>query len=289
MSSVDDEISQAFVHVNGLKFHCASAGPADGKLVVMLHGFPEFWWSWHVQMKALAKKGYRVIAPDMRGYNLTDRPGGVASYRVEELAKDVAGIISAHGREKAIVVGHDWGGVVAWEFAMHHQHMLERLAILNAPHPVGMRERLRTWRQARRSWYVFMFQLPWLPERLFSRGHFALLRRSFGKSIPPADLERYVEAAKNGGNLHGGINYYRAALRSMIRNDARPSRVVEKPVLIIWGERDAFLGKELANPPSQLVSDCAIHYIPNASHWVQADAGDEVNEALIGFCGQGME
>ena len=283
MSTSADEFSHRFVQANGLRFHCAECGPDDGKLVVLLHGFPEFWWSWHAQMKALATKGYRVVAPDMRGYNLTDRPSGVASYRAEELGNDVAGIISAYGRDKSIVVGHDWGGVVAWEFAMHHSSMLERLVILNAPHPVTMRDRLRTWRQARRSWYIFMFQLPWLPERILARGHFAMMRRSFGESIPPTDIERYIEAAKNGGNLSGGINYYRAAIRSMVRNDGRPARVVDKPVLIVWGERDAFLGRELAEPPQNLAADYSVHYIPSASHWVQADASEEVSDALIRF------
>ncbi len=284
--TIDTEgFSHRFVAGAGVKLHCAECGPENGKLVVMLHGFPEFWWSWRHQMSALAALGYRVVAPDMRGYNLSERPTDVASYRLEVLADDVAAIIRAYGREQAIVVGHDWGAIVAWEFAMHHQTMLERLAILNVPHPVQALAGLRTLRQVKKSWYMFAFQLPWLPEGLIALDNFAIVRRSFGRSVTGDDLEPYLEAARKGGNLVGGINYYRALIRGLVTKSLRQPRRIDKPVLVIWGDRDRFIGTELAEPPSDLVPNCTMHHIPDASHWVQEDAASEVSEQLARFAG----
>jgi pimeloyl-ACP methyl ester carboxylesterase len=199
-ASAQPVTTHAHVDVGELRLHCAFAGPEDGPLVVLLHGFPEFWWSWRHQIPALAAAGFRVVAPDMRGYNLSDKPLGVEAYRIEKLVGDVAGLIRALGRERAHIVGHDWGAVVAWEFAMRRPEMTERLAVLNVPHPREMLKGLRRPAQLRKSWYIFFFQLPAVPERLLAQNDFAFLRKTF-KGYPREDVDRYVEAAKRSRNL----------------------------------------------------------------------------------------
>jgi pimeloyl-ACP methyl ester carboxylesterase len=241
--------------------HYLEAG--EGPLVVLLHGFPEFYYSWRHQWPALAGAGLRVVAPDLRGYNLSDKPRPVRAYDIRLLARDVARLIRERGAERAHVVGHDWSGGVAWAFAMRYPHMLERLAILNCPHPARVLRGLRTLRQVRKSWYIFFFQLPWLPEATFRANHFAGLRRAVaGVARPgaftPADVERYVQAAAQPGALTAGINYYRAMFRrgpGALRTDLRR---IDAPVLVIWGERDRYLGRELADPPRAWVPNARV-------------------------------
>jgi pimeloyl-ACP methyl ester carboxylesterase len=215
----------------------------------------------------------------MRGYNLSDKPYAVEAYAIERLVDDVAALIRASGREHAHVVGHDWGGIVAWEFAMRRPEMLDRLAILNVPHPREMFKGLRRPAQLKRSWYIFFFQLPKLPERVVSRGDFSFLRNVF-RALPREDVERYVEAARRGRMLNGPIHYYRAAIRAQLR---RPPayRPVPAPTIVIWGEKDAFLGKEMARPDPRWVPNARVEMLPEASHWVQLDAPERVNELLL--------
>ncbi len=283
-SSAVPVVRHVHVDVGELRLHCAVAGPEDGPLVVLLHGFPEFWWSWRHQIPALATAGYRVVAPDMRGYNLSDKPYGVSSYRIEKLVGDVAGLIRALGRERAHVVGHDWGAIVAWEFAMRRPEMTDRLAVLNVPHPREMVKGLRRAAQLRKSWYIFAFQLPGVPERLIARNDFEFLRRTF-KGYPRADVDKYVEAARRARNLNGPINYYRAAMQATLRGRAPAYRPIPSSTLVIWGEDDAFLGKEMAHPDVRWVPDVRVEMLPGASHWVQLDAPNEVNALLLGHLG----
>jgi epoxide hydrolase 4 len=271
--------------VGEVKLHAVEAG--RGPLVVLLHGFPEFWWSWRLQIPALAAAGFHVVAPDMRGYNLSDRPPDVADYGLPHLSADVAGVIRAMGEKKAHVVGHDWGAVVAWAFAMEHPAMLDRLAILNVPHPVRMERALfRSPRQIAKSWYIFFFQIPRLPERFLRAGDFANLKRSLRAGRGPvsdSEIQPYVDAARRAEGLRGGIAYYRAALRGVVTGTLPEPRVIEAPVLVIWGERDKFLGRELAAPPARLVPNARVEYLPGASHWVQLDEPEKVNALLAGF------
>lgn len=184
-----------FRHVvaNGLRFHVAMAGPADGPLVVLLHGFPEFWYGWRNQLSPLAEAGFRVWAPDQRGYNLSDKPRGVAAYAIGHLAADVAALIQTAGRERAIVVGHDWGGAVTWHLAEHFPERVERAVVVNVPHPTVMLHHLkRNPRQLWRSWYMFFFQLPWLPERLLTFRQGALLARSLRRPAGPELFRRAI-------------------------------------------------------------------------------------------------
>lgn len=277
------------INVGDVTLHAVIAG--SGPLVILLHGFPECWYSWRLQIPALAAAGYRVVAPDLRGYNLSDKPRRVSDYRVEALADDVAGLIRALGAEKAHVVGHDWGAMVAWVFAMRHPSLLDRLAILNVPHPARYMKSLRTLRQVRKSWYVFFFQLPWLPERGFTRDNFRALRNLFRYdpmrkgAFTDEDIERCVAAAAQPGAMTAAINYYRASVRRGPWAARRILRVIEAPTLVIWGEHDRYLGSELAEPDRHWVPNCQISRFLDASHWVQVDRPDRVNSRLIGFLG----
>ena len=272
-----------------LRLHYVEAGA--GPLVVLLHGFPEFWYSWRFQIPALAAAGHRVVAVDMRGYNLSDKPPKVADYALSELSADVAALIGGLGEEKAFIVGHDWGGIVAWDFAMNYPALLRGLAVLNLPHPVAMARGLRTLRQLKKSWYVFAFQIPNGPERMIARDDYALLRRSVAGGIrrsrraAPEDIEPYVDAMKQPGAMTGAINYYRAAVRGARGARARLHRI-ELPVLVVWGERDDYLGVEMAEPPAKWVPDVRVERIADASHFVQVDAPDEVNEKLVRYLGE---
>lgn len=282
------------VDVGGVRLHVAEARPSEVKegepvpsdvpLVIFLHGFPEFWWSWRHQLEAFAKAGYWAVAPDLRGFNESDKPRGIRSYEVEELAGDVKGLIRALGRTEAIVVGHDWGAVVAWSFAQFHPEMLTRLAILNVPHPLQMMRGLRTPKQLAKSWYMFFFQLQGVAERLFMANDFGFFRKTFAADgIPAKDVDRYVEALRIPSALTSGMNYYRAAIRRVLVNRVPKTSRIDAPVLVIWGDRDRFLGKELAEPPRRYVSNARVVHIPDASHWVQNVAADKVNELLLGF------
>jgi epoxide hydrolase 4 len=282
----EPELTDGYAEVGGgLRLHYVEAG--TGPLLVLLHGFPEFWYSWRRQIPALAAAGFHVVAPDMRGYNLSDKPVGWRAYDLEELAGDIAGLIRHFGDEPANVAGHDWGAVVAYGVAMNHPELVRRLAILNVPHPERMLQGFRTLRQLRKSWYMFFFQIPGLPEALVRRDGFAFAKRSLRADSPQsfsdADLERYVEAWSQPGALTGMIDYYRAALRQSPGSALRRLRPIPAPTLVIWGERDRHLGAELAEPLPQWVPDLRVERLPNATHWVQHEEPERVNALLAEF------
>jgi epoxide hydrolase 4 len=273
--------------VNGVRLHYVEAGA--GPLVVLLHGFPEFWYSWRQQIGPLVAAGFHVLAPDLRGYNLSDKPPGVHAYRVESLTADVAGLIRHVGESSAAVIGHDWGGVLAWLLPLHHPEIVQKRIILNAPHPAALRRELhRGIGQLARSWYIFFFQLPLLPEALMRAGDFALLRRMLTRQpIRPGafttdDVARYRQALAQPGALTAAINWYRAAFRCPPQPevDDVPCAV---PTLLIWGQRDAYLGSRLTEGLEQWAPNLRMERIPNASHWVQNDAPERVNELMIEF------
>jgi len=272
--------------VNGVKLHWVEAGA--GPLVVLLHGFPEHWYSWRHQIPALAAAGFHVLAPDMRGYNLSDKPRGVRHYRLEVLARDVAELVRCAGAERAHVVGHDWGGLVAWRVAMSHPTVVERLVVLNAPHPGVMLRGLFRNGQMKRSRYIFFFQVPRLAERRFAAQDFAILRRYLRRdpvhpgAFSEQDVQRYVEALSRPGALTAALNYYRAAFRAAPLLPFRRHPRIEVPVLLIWGERDRYLGLHLIDGTERWVRDLRVERIAEASHWVQADAPERVNELLVG-------
>jgi epoxide hydrolase 4 len=272
----------------GVRLHYVEAGPADGPPVVLLHGFPEFWYAWRRQLPALAAAGFRAVAPDMRGYNLSDKPRGRRAYSTDRLADDVAGLIRALGADSAHVVGHDWGGVAAYATAMRHPAVVRRLVVLNVPHPARMIAALRTIRQLRKSWYVFMFQIPALPERLLARDNHSFAKRSLRAGTAPGtfsaeDLDLYAQAWSHPGALTGMLNYYRAIPLRTPRQTLAAMTPITAPTLVIWGERDAYIGSELAAPEPRWVTDVRVQRIPEATHWVQHEAPERVNELLVEF------
>jgi epoxide hydrolase 4 len=287
-----DGFLHRMIDVGAVRLHVAEARPqpeneevpADVPLVVFLHGFPELWFSWRHQLRAFADAGFWAVAPDMRGYNESDKPEGVAAYEVERLSADVAGLIRALGRKNALVVGHDWGAVVAWFVAAMHPSVVSRLAILNVPHPLQMMRGLRRPEQLKKSWYMFFFQLPRIPERAIAKDDFAYLRRSFGADgFTEEEIQPYVDAMKTPGALTAALNYYRAAIRRVLTGRTPKTAVIECPVLVIWGDKDRFLGKEMAEPPARFVPKSRVVHLPEASHWVQNAAPAEVNELLLKF------
>jgi pimeloyl-ACP methyl ester carboxylesterase len=263
------------------------AGPQTGIPVLLLHGFPEFWYGWRKQIPALTAAGCRVIVPDQRGYNLSDKPAGIRAYRIHELVNDVVGLIDAFEYEKVNLVGHDWGAVVAWALSIWQPERLHRLGILNAPHPQVMARFLaRDLEQLRRSWYVLSFQPPWLPEAgLRARNWRGLERVLRGSGRPHTfnrqDVRRYREAWSRPGALTAMLNWYRAAVqyRPAIPGEAR----VRVPTLMLWGMRDAALTHRMARPSIDYCDDGRLVLFEDATHWVQLDAAEEVNRLLVEF------
>jgi len=276
------------ITTNGITLHVAQAGPVDGDLVILLHGFPEPWWGWRHQIPALAQSGFRVLAPDQRGYNFSDKPLGRNSYRITTLAQDVLGLIDATGRQRAAVVGHDWGGAVAWWLATYNPDRVERVAVLNCPHPVVFPRVLkRTPAQLLRSWYMFFFQLPGLPEWISSRASYAVLARTMRSTARPGtfsdyDLEHYRAAWSHPGALTAMLNWYRAAM-PMLLGRTRPDVRVEVSALLLWGTRDAFLGRELVQPTLDLCNDARVVFLEEATHWLAHEEPDKVNTLLTEF------
>ena len=285
-TAASDRFEQIHHATNGVQLHCAAAG--DGPLMLMLHGFPEFWYSWRHQMEHFRDR-YRVVAPDLRGYNLSDKPRGRRNYELDILVDDVAGLIEKLGYETCVLVAHDWGGAVAWRFAYTHADKLDRLVMMNMPHPVRFRQGLASFAQLRRSWYILFFQLPWLPEKLLGRNHAEAIADLFERTSrnPDAfsdeDLQAYRDAASQPGALTAMLNYYRNIPRAALGFDRSDWTDLEVPTLLLWGEDDTALGKELTRGTDEYVRDLQIEYIPNCSHWVQQDRPDRVNEAMDRF------
>ena len=277
----DSGLHEGYAEVGDVRLHYVEAG--DGPLVVLLHGFPEFWYGWRQQIAPLVKAGLRVVAPDLRGYDLSSKPEGFREYTADKLAADVRGLIRALGAESAMVVGHDWGGSVAWTLAMNHPEVVDRLVVLNAAHPRKLNEGLRNPRQLLRSWYFFFFQFPGLPEHHARAGGWRFLTRFLRDARPPyttEELDRYVEAWSKPGAATAMIDYYRAAVR-LGSGEIRP---ISAPTLVIWGQRDRYLGPKLAEPHDEDVPNLErVERLPNASHWVHHDEAERVNELLLDF------
>jgi pimeloyl-ACP methyl ester carboxylesterase len=272
------DLQHRYAYVNGIRMHYVEAGA--GELVVLLHGFPEFWYSWRHQIRALATH-CRVIAPDLRGYNETEN---AAPYDIETLQEDVIALIRNAGEESAHIVGHDWGGAVAWMLAIQHPERVRSLVVCNLPHPEVFQRAVRRPRQLLRSWYMGFFQLPWLPERALAAGRYHRLARKMIRecragTFTREDVNAYLEAWRRQG-LGGGINWYRALARRRPQLP-KPVPLVVAPTTLIWGDRDAYLGKELTEGTERHVADLTVHHLPGVSHWVQQEAPVEVNTYLL--------
>lgn len=284
------QIRHGYAQVGDVRLHYAECGEGE-RLVVLLHGFPECWYSWRLQLKALGAR-YRVVAPDMRGYNLSDKPERVEDYRVPRLVDDVTGLIRHFGAREAAVVGHDWGAAVAWAVAQHFPDYVWKLAALQVPPPAVWAKNL-TLRQLLRSWYMFFFQLPRAPEWWISRDDFAGLGKMFRATARPGtftddEVEFYKSALKEPGALTASINYYRANLGRFLtrrpKGEIRTHERVRVPTLFIFGERDfAILPETAAGVADYVHAPYTELRLARANHWVQQEYPAEVNAALLNF------
>jgi pimeloyl-ACP methyl ester carboxylesterase len=268
------------LEANGLTFVADCAGEGD-TIALLLHGFPESRASWRRQLPALAALGWRAVAPDLRGYGESSRPLGKRAYRIERLADDVAGMFETLGARRRVLIGHDWGGAIAWAAALRGMP-LDGLAILNAPHPAAFRHALKTWDQRRRSWYMAFFLLPWLPEKLLTWKDGGELVRGLARQTAHWSPELLEEMRRNvtaPGAATAMLNYYRANILRYGKANAPVPRI-ECPTLLIWGEDDIYLGPRLASANEAYASKLTMKRLPGVSHWVQQDAPEEVNETI---------
>ena len=288
---ISQPIRHGYAQVGDVRLHYAECGEGE-RLVVLLHGFPECWYSWRHQLKALGER-YRVVAPDMRGYNLSDKPSRVEDYRVNRLVDDVTGLIRHLGHREAAVVGHDWGALVAWSVAQHYPDYVWKLAALQVPPPAVWAKNL-SLRQLLRSWYMFFFQLPRIPEWWISRDDFAGLDKVFRDASRPgtftdADIEFYRSALKEPGALTAGVNYYRANLGSFLKRKSKGGEIrrherIRVPTLFVFGERDFAIIPETAAGVADYVNAPYTELrLARANHWVQQEYPAEVNAALLSF------
>ncbi|MDQ2691501.1 MAG: alpha/beta hydrolase [Chloroflexota bacterium] len=281
------ELEHSYINTNGIRLHVVQAGPKSGTPVLLLHGFPEFWYGWRKQIPALAATGCRVIVPDQRGYNMSDKPAGIKAYCMDTLVADMAGLIKVLDYEKVNLVGHDWGAIIAWMLAIKHPEKLHRLGIINVPHPAVMRRFLqRDLEQMRRSLYALFFQLPWLPEAILRLGNWRVAASSMRSTGRPGaftdeDIEKYKEAWSQPGAMTAMLNWYRGAARhpSEIGNGLR----VSIPTLILWGAQDFALSRRMARPSLDYCDDGNLIFFPDATHWVHHEEADEINRQLLTF------
>ncbi|MGD2185930.1 MAG: alpha/beta hydrolase [Desulfobacterales bacterium] len=275
------------ITANGINLHVVQAGPSTGRFVILLHGFPEFWYGWRRQIPYLADAGYRVWAPDQRGYNLSDKPDGIAAYTLDELGADVISLMDAAERETALLIGHDWGAAVAWWVAAKYPERFERMVIINVPHGAVLTKHLRrNFAQMRKSWYMFFFQLPCLPEALIRMQNWNMFARALKNSSRPDtftndDLDIYRQAWSQPKALTSMLNWYRSVMQ---KPPTPPDNLrITVPTLLIWGAQDRFLGRELAQPSIDLCDDGRLVFFEEATHWVQHEEAERVNELIDTF------
>jgi pimeloyl-ACP methyl ester carboxylesterase len=273
-----------------VRLHAIEGGPPDGPLVILLHGFPEMHLAWRHQLQPLVNAGFRVLAPDLRGYGLSDKPVALDAYTLDAVGDDVVAVMRACDRERAHVVAHDWGGAVAWHLAHKRPAHLETLTILNSPHPRLFLKRMRGIEQFVASWYMFAFQLP-LAERLLARRDFATLKGIFRTqprikgAYDDEDLRAYRESWEQPGALTAMLAWYRTAMRGARRSrggDVTRDRVTV-PTLVFWGMDDEALPPGNLDGLEDVVENLKIVRLPNCSHWVMHDAPRIVNRELLTF------
>ena len=291
MNSINDigeKVKHEFVKSNGIKIHYVTLGDRGKPLIILLHGFPEFWYAWRTQIPELAKH-FNVVAPDMRGYNDSDKPKGARSYVMDLLVNDVKELIRHAGHETATIIGHDWGGSVAWRLALDYPSVVNKLIVLNSPYPSIFAHHLKTNPgQMLKSWYMFFYQIPVIPEILIRRTMYSFLKKTmqgwaYNKSaFTEEDLQRYVEAFKKPGTITATINYYRAAFRYKERKGEGGQ--IQSPTLVIWGKNDRALGVELTKGMEKYFTNSfEIKYIDHCSHWVQHEYPELVNSYILDF------
>ncbi|ALJ00028.1 alpha/beta fold hydrolase [Rufibacter tibetensis] len=279
------ETRERFYTTNGIELHVVEAGQPNDKVILFLHGFPEHWYGWKNQLSFFSQQRWLAVAPDQRGYNLSSKPEGVKSYTIDELTKDIVGLIPQLTDQKIVLVGHDWGGGVAWNVALHYPQLLEKLVILNMPHPKVIHQHLTSNpRQMLRSWYTGFFQIPWVPETVSSTFDFKLLENTLtGSALPNTfsqeDITAYKEAWKQPGALENMINWYRAYKYNTVESP----NPVEVATLLIWAKQDQFLGAELAQPSIEQCLNGHLVYLEEATHWLHHEKPDKVNNLILDF------
>lgn len=283
---VMEDIRFRYHDVPGARLHCAVTGPEDGPLVVLLHGFPQFWYSWRGVAPLLAAAGFHVIAPDQRGYNLSTKPG---PYTFATLTRDVAALIHDQGRERAHVIGHDWGGAVAWALASARPEMVDRLGVINLPHlqsflSAGLRG---NFTQLGKSYYIGVFQIPGLPEASLSANHYLGLKRALtGSSVPGTyseqDLQRYVTAWAKPGALRAMLGWYRAMPLQIARRQLGPyTGTIAAPTLVLFGEKDIALDVRVAEEGMRFVPNGRLVRFPENTHWLPEERPADVAALMI--------
>ncbi len=284
-----DQLRERFIETNGIKLHVMEAGPKDGPMIMFLHGFPEFWFAWRKQIGYFANKGYLVVIPDQRGYNLSDKPAGIEAYKTDELAKDVVGLIDFYGRDQIYLIGHDWGASVSWWTALKYPERIKRLVIMNVPHPKVMNANMLTNpRQMQKSWYIFFFQLPDAPEKLASANNFewpvnVLANTSKPGTFKPEELEEYRQAFAQPGAFSSMVNWYRATLQC--RNEPPTSFRITMPLLILWGLDDVAIIPEQADQSLEYCDQARLVKF-DATHWIQHEKPEQVNQMIEEFITQ---
>lgn len=279
------ELEEKYYPVNSIRLHAMEAGDRNGEVLLFLHGFPEFWWGWRNQIEYFAGKGYRVVVPDQRGYNLSDKPADKRAYRLQHCTNDIAALAKQLGSDRIYLVGHDWGGAVAWSLAIHYPELLKKLIVLNLPHPQVMKQSpLYLPKQILKSWYIGFFQLPGLPETILSFNHFQLLKKSMQTSSHPGtfsegDMRQYKKAWQQPGAFTAMINWYRAIRYSNPGLD----KEVQVPTLLIWGKQDRALSHEMAQPSIDKCANGRLEMIDDATHWLQHEKAARVNLLIEEF------
>jgi len=280
-------LRERFIQTNGVKLHVMEAGPVDGQMILFLHGFPEFWYAWRKQIDYFADKGYLVVVPDQRGYNLSDKPEGIASYKIDELAKDIIGLIDAYGRDKIFLVGHDWGASVSWWVALKYPERLQKLVILNVPHPKVMAQTVFTnVEQMKKSWYIFYFQLPGAVDKLAAATNYQWVLDMITSSANPgafsaAELEEYRKAFSQSGAFTAMVNWYRAMIQT--KQEQPQSFDVIVPMILMWGEDDVAMLTEMADKSMAYCKQGKLIKFPKVSHWIQHEAADRINPLIAEF------
>ncbi len=287
----DPRIKTEFVTANGLSFEVDICGDGE-KFALLLHGFPETNFSWRHQMPLLADMGYRVWAPNLRGYGRSSKPRGISAYSLDHLMADVRGLVDAAGAKSVTLIAHDWGALIAWNCAMAKIKPIDRLVIMNVPHPGPSRKAIRKWSQLRKSWYIFAFQLPWLPEYALRRKDAQAMDYAFGHEevdksrFPKEVVDVYKRNVLIPGAANRMVNYYRALLRRPVQHPALKGGqlpLIEVPTLMVWGEADMALSKFMTYGTDKYVRDLTIRYLPGVSHWVQQESPEIVNPLLEDF------